>query len=93
MSLAKLQEIKRKADQEQRDRDNYKAYISDRLANGWTKDDLTEYRQEVERIMSSGTDDEKLAASEFWESKRHNPEEGINDRIKASLRQERKEAA
>ena len=93
MSLAKLQEIKRKADKEQRVRDNYKAYTSDRLANGWTKEDLTEYRRQVERIMSSGTDDEKLAASEFWESKRHKPEEGINDRIKASLHQEQKVAA
>ena len=49
------------------DQQNYKAYVADRKENGgWTQADVVEYRGEVERIMKSGTDDEKAAASEFW---------------------------
>lgn len=41
-----------------------------------------------------GTDDEKDAAREFWEHKRHrNPDAGINDRIRASIAAEKREAA
>ena len=71
------------------DRENYKAYVADRRENGWTDEDVAEYREEVERIMKSGTDDEKQAARDFWRIKAaHWPEAGINARIRASIASE-----
>ena len=75
------------------DRANYAAYVADRRANGWTDEHVAEYAQEVGRIMKVGAMDEKLAASEFWASKAagnsSNCTMGINDRIRASIAQER----
>ena len=92
-ALEKLKVAKLKADKSQIDRDNYAAYIADRKENGgWTQADVAEYRAEVERIMKSGTDDEKAAASEFWALKAgSNAANGINDRIRSSLSQAKSE--
>ena len=78
------------------DRANYSAYVADRRANGWTDEHVAEYAQEVGRIMKVGTMDERLAASEFWASKAaeampSNSAIGINERIRASIAQERED--
>ena len=94
-ALEKLKVAKLKADKSQVDRDNYAAYIADRNENGeWTQDDVVEYRDEVERIMKSGTDDEKAAASEFWAMKvDSNSAYGVNSRIRKTLASDRRMAA
>lgn len=86
-ALEKLKVAKFKADKSQIDRDNYAAYIADRKERGgWTQADVSEYRNEVERIMKSGTDDEKAAASEFWALKADsNAAHGINSCIRQNL--------
>ena len=49
------------------DQRNYLAYVADRVAHGgWGNDDVAEYREAVGNIMANGTDDEKLAARQFW---------------------------
>ena len=80
------------------DQQNYKAYVADRRENGWTDADVAEYRVEVERIMKSGTDDDKAAAREFWALKAAERADvgsaaGINDRIRQSVERERRKAA
>ena len=93
-ALEKLKVAKFKADKSQVDRDNYAAYIADRKENGgWTAADVAEYRTEVERIMKSGTDDEKAAASEFWALKSKQSAPNINARIRSSIEQGRRMAA
>ena len=94
-ALEKLKAAKFKADKSQVDRDNYAAYIADRKENGgWTQTDVAEYRAEVERIMKSGTDDEKAAASEFWAMKvDSNSAYGVNSRIHQRLASDRRMAA
>lgn len=93
-ALEKLKVAKFKADKSQIDRDNYAAYIADRKQNGgWTAADVAEYRAEVERIMKSGTDDEKAAASEFWALKAKQSVPDINARIHRSIEQGRRMAA
>lgn len=70
------------------DRENYAAYMQDRIESGWTKADVKEYRDEVKRIMKEGTDDEKSAASEFWAHKREHmigSARWINERIRADI--------
>jgi len=92
--LEKLRAAKDRADSSEIDRKNYAAYIADRIENGWSAEDVAEYKAEVGRIMTEGTDDEKAAAREFWAHKRHrNPEVGINERIRASIAAEKLEAA
>jgi hypothetical protein len=76
------------------DRENYAAYVQDRVESGWTPADVKEYRDEVKRIMKSGTDDEKAAASEFWAHKREQmigSAKGINERIRADIEAKKKE--
>ena len=93
-ALERLKEVKSQADKAQQDRDNYKAYVADRKENGgWTDADVAEYRAEVERIMKSGTDDEKVAASEFWALKSKQSAPNINARIRRSIEQGRRMAA
>jgi len=94
-ALEKLKVAKFKADKSQIDRDNYAAYIADRKERGgWTQADVSEYRNEVERIMKSGTDDEKAAASEFWPMKvDSNSAYGANSRIHQRLSSDRRMAA
>ena len=92
-ALERLKAVKSQADKAQQDRDNYKAYVADRKENGgWTDADVAEYRAEVERIMKAGTDDEKVAASEFWAEKvKQSQSSGINARIRSSLKQAKAE--
>ena len=92
-ALEKLKVAKFKADKSQVDRDNYAAYIADRKENGgWTQADVVEYRNEVERIMKSGADDEKAAAREFLALKAaENSAIGINQRIRSSIAHARNE--
>ena len=94
-ALERLKAVKSQADKAQRDRDNYAAYVADRKENGgWTAADVAEYRTEVERIMKSGTDDEKAAASEFWAEKaKQSQAAGITARIRRSIEQDRRMAA
>ena len=93
-ALEKLKVAKLKADKSQVDRDNYAAYVADRKENGgWTTADVAEYRAEVERIMKSGTDDEKAAASEFWALKAKQSVPDINARIRRSIEHGRRMAA
>lgn len=66
-ALEKLKAARATADKSQIDRKNYAAYVADRKRHGgWSQSDVDEYRMEVERIMKSGTDEEKAAAREFW---------------------------
>lgn len=68
--IDKLEAIKRKADAERVDRENYQKWIESRKECGyWTIEDIAEYKGEVRRIMASGTEDEKEAAREFWRAK------------------------
>ena len=94
-ALERLKVVKSQADKAQQDRDNYAAYVADRKENGgWTSSEVAEYRAEVERIMKSGTDDEKAAASEFWAEKaKQSQAAGINARIRRSIEQGRRMAA
>ena len=94
-ALERLKAVKSQADKAQQDRDNYKAYVADRKENGgWTDADVAEYFDEVERIMKSGTDDDKAAASEFWAEKaKQSKLNGINTRISRSIEQGRRMAA
>ena len=93
-ALERLKAVKSQADKAQQDRDNYAAYVADRKENGgWTAADVAEYRTEVERIMKSGTDDEKAAASEFWALKSKQSAPNINTRIRRSIEQGRRMAA
>ena len=48
------------------DQQNYKAYVADRVKHGWSVADVAEYKEAVGDLMTTGTDDEKAAASEFW---------------------------
>ena len=69
-ALARLRAVKDKTDGIEVERKNYAAWVADRVENGgWTPEDVAEYRAEVARIKKSGTDDEKLAATEFWAHK------------------------
>jgi hypothetical protein len=93
-AIERLKLVKSRADSDEIDRQNYSAYVADRIENGWSVDDVAEYRTEVKRIMATGTEDEKLAAREFWASKvLPKPEEGINARIRASIAEDKREAA
>lgn len=77
----------------QRDRQNYQSYVTDRIESGcWTTEDVDEYRCDVERIMQRGTDDEQVAAREFWAAKAvcAIPAIGVNDRIKARIKERKK---
>ena len=93
--LERLKAAKQKADGGETDRSNYAAYVADRLENGWSADDVAEYQAEVGRIMTSGTEGEKRAAREFWahKSETRPAECGINQRIRASIAAEKREAA
>jgi hypothetical protein len=76
------------------DRENYAAFVQERIDDGWSPADVNEYRDEVKRIMLSGTDDEKAAASEFWAHKREQmigSAKGINERIRADIEAKKKE--
>jgi hypothetical protein len=93
-SVSRLQSAKENADQVQQDRDNYAAYVESMREFGWTDADVAEYRVEVERIMASGTEDEKAAAREFWRDKAAGGSEcGINGRIGRSIAEEKRRAA
>ena len=88
-AIEKLQTAKAKADSTQSDRQNYAAYVEAMREYGWTDEDVAEYRTEVERIMKSGTDEDKQSARDFWRIKAApGPESGINARIRASIASE-----
>lgn len=74
-------------------RANYHAYVADRVeCGGWTPEDSAEYHRNVASVMRSGTDDEKAAAREFWAAKAvcAIPAIGVNDRIKARIKERKK---
>lgn len=93
--FSRLSVVKADADKSAQDRENYKAYVADRVEHGgWSSEDVAEYREQVGRIMASGSDDEKAAASEFWASKRVAPAGvGANERIRARIERDKQEAA
>lgn len=67
------------------------AYVEDRKSNGgWTTEDVSEYREEVKRIMADGTEDEKEAAISFWAlkaSENKRPEVGADARIRKQIKE------
>ena len=88
--ISRLSAVKEAADGENTDRDNYQAYVADRMENGgWSHADVAEYKDKVRRIMAEGTDEEKTAAREFWAHKaiRPTPEAGINERIHRQMQE------
>ena len=93
-SLSRLHSAKEKADKGQLSRRNFEAYVTSMTEFGWSEADVAEYKAEVERIMRSGTDDEKAAAREFWAEKASgNPAVGVNQRISRSIADEKRKAA
>lgn len=87
--LDRLRAAKEKADKDGIVRRQYLAYVDDRTkCGGWSSSDVEEYREEVRRIMSEGTDDEKLAAREFWASEYlidGSDENSVNARIRKQI--------
>jgi hypothetical protein len=86
-ALTRLLAAKTNADKLATDRKNFAAYLQDRIEHGWDSVDVEEYREEVSRIMKSGTLDEKADASVFWELKAQRiigAAQGINERIRAA---------
>lgn len=84
-ALTRLIAAKTNADKLATDRKNFAAYLQDRIEHGWDSVDVEEYREEVSRIMKSGTADDKAAAAEFWELKAVQiigAAQGINERIR-----------
>lgn len=77
------------------DRANFAAYVADRVENGWSHADVSEYKSAVGEMMRSGSDDDKLAARQFWSAKAvdraYSSAAGVTDRIKASIAQARDE--
>ena len=92
--IERLRAAKGKADDSEKDRANYAAYVADRIDAGWSDEDVAEYKAEVKRIMSVGTEDEKSAAREFWAHKAggRRSEHGVNDRIRASIEDHRRKS-
>lgn len=75
------------------DQQNYKAYVADRVKHGWSVADVAEYKEAVGDLMTTGTDDEKAAASEFWAMKvDSNSAYGVNSRIHQRLASDRRMA-
>lgn len=93
--LSRLAAVKGEADGDAEAREDYRAYVAGRVADGWTEEDVAEYKAEVGRIMAEGSDDEKAAAREFWASKRLpvGVEAGVERRIRASIAADKREAA
>lgn len=94
--MERLAKAKVRADETVQDRENYQAYVADRLATGgWSTADAAAYRDDVAQIMRDGSADEKAAAREFWrdEAAWAKSSSGINQRIRDSLKAEEKEAA
>lgn len=91
MSAIELLKIaKQKSDNLQTDRDNYAAFVAAMVEYGWSDADVSEYKLEVGRIMKHGTDEEKLAASQFWSNfVGSNPASGINARIRDSINKQK----
>ena len=79
------------------DQQNYKDYVTDRVAHGWSVADVAEYKEAVGDLMATGADDEKSAAREFWQLKsderRYGSAAGINARIRQSINSSRRLAA
>lgn len=77
------------------DRANYSGYVADRVANGWTASDVAEYKKAVSALMQSGSDDDKLAARQFWSLKAteraYSSAAGINGRVRYSIAQAKDE--
>ena len=90
--MNRLASAKGRADATKRVRHDYRAYVADRVENGgWSERDVDEYRAEVGRIMERGTDDEQVAAREFWAAKAGGAISaiGINDRIAARIKEQK----
>ena len=86
-ALTRLLAAKTNADKLATDRKNFAAYLQDRIEHGWDTVDVEEYREEVSRIMKSGTADEKAAAASFWDVKAQQiigAAQGINERIRGA---------
>ena len=79
------------------DQQNYKHYVADRVAHGWSVADVAEYKEAVGDLMATGTEDDKAAAREFWQlnanERRYGSAAGINARIRRSIEQGRRLAA
>ena len=97
----KVVQMDEKRAQVEADRAGYAITVHGFRESGWWSEaELAEYAKDAGRIMRNGTMAERLAASEFWAAKAaekgSNSARGINDRIRASIAQEKadmKEAA
>jgi len=86
-ALERLRAAKARADESANDISEMDKYIADRLAHGgWTANDAAEYRDAVSAILRDGSDDEILAAREFWKNAlATGPAAGINQRIRSAI--------
>lgn len=94
-ALTRLQLSRVAAERTQSDRALYAAAVAEFEASGWwSAADLAEYREIAAQVMKNGTDDEKAAAREFWQDRSGwlDAGNGINQRIRNSLEDERRAA-
>ena len=66
------------------------------VAEGWSANELAEYRAFVAELMRTGSEEDKQAARDYWSSRvagsllHANPADGINERIRADLKSNKK---
>ena len=98
----KIRDLSVKRAQVEADRDGYAIAVHGFRESGWWSEaELAEYAKDAGRMMKTGAADEKRAASDFYASKLAEQKEterkvsesvqGINERIRASIAQERAE--
>lgn len=84
-ALERLRAAKVRADSSVDDVVQLERYIADRLDAGWTDTDADEYRSAVAKLLRSGTEEERIAAREFWSAALATwPAVGINQRIRST---------
>ena len=90
--MNRLASAKDRADAMKLARQDYRAYVAERVEHGgWSEQDVEDYRVEVGRVMERGTADEQAAAREFWAEKAVCAASaiGINDRINARIKEQK----
>lgn len=67
--LSALETLNEKANQQAEDRANYRKTIDVFREEGWTEQDIAEYREIVAGIMSGQDEKAKEAARKYWKFK------------------------
>lgn len=67
--LSALENLNGKANQQAEDRKNYRKTIEVFREEGWTEQDIEEYREVVAGIMSGRDEEAKEAARKYWKFK------------------------